>query len=91
MPLLSWQDEADLIKRANDTNMGLGASAWSKDLNAANKIARQLEAGTVWINTHFDQVLNAPNGGHKESGIGVEGSILGLKGFCNSQTLFYKK
>ena len=71
--------------------MGLGASVWSGSAERANKIARQLQAGTVWVNSHFELDARFPFGGHKESGIGVELGISGLKSFCNSQTLFLKR
>lgn len=91
VPLMTWKDEADVIARANDTKMGLGASVWSNDLDQASRIARQLEAGSVWVNTHLELDPNAPFGGHKESGIGYEWSLGGLKAFCNVQSLFLKK
>lgn len=91
VPLMTWTDEDDVIARANDTKMGLGASVWSNDLIQASRIARQLEAGSVWVNTHLEGNPNAPFGGHKESGIGFEWGIGGLKSFCNAQSLFLKK
>ncbi|OLN96784.1 putative aldehyde dehydrogenase, partial [Colletotrichum chlorophyti] len=91
VPLLSWQDEEDVISRANDTAMGLGASVWTKDLEKAARVAKQIQAGSVWINTHFDLSPMAPFAGHKESGIGAEWGANGLKGFCNVQTLFMNK
>ncbi|KAL3440366.1 Aldehyde/histidinol dehydrogenase [Aspergillus insuetus] len=91
VPLLSWRDEEDVIERANNTSMGLGASVWSNDPAKAGEIGKRLEAGNVWINTHFDLSPLAPFGGHKESGIGTEWGSNGLKGFCNVQTLFLNK
>jgi acyl-CoA reductase-like NAD-dependent aldehyde dehydrogenase len=91
LPLLSWSNEDEVIARANNTTMGLGASVWSDDLEEAGRVARQLEAGTVWVNTHLELDPNAPFGGHKESGIGYEWGIGGLRSFCNVQTLFLRK
>ncbi|KAL1966038.1 hypothetical protein VTN77DRAFT_4978 [Rasamsonia byssochlamydoides] len=91
VPLLSWSTEEEVIERANNKNMGLDASVWTKDLSKASRVARQLQAGNVWINTHFDLSPIAPFGGHKESGIGTEWGANGLKGFCNVQTLFLNK
>ncbi|GKU07356.1 unnamed protein product [Fusarium langsethiae] len=91
LPLLSWKDEEEVIERANDTRLGLGASVWSADLETAERVAKQLDAGTVWVNTHFDITPMAPFGGHKESGIGAEWGINGLKGMCNVQSLFLSK
>ncbi|KIX10526.1 uncharacterized protein Z518_01609 [Rhinocladiella mackenziei CBS 650.93] len=91
VPLMTWTDEENVIARANNTKMGLGASVWSDDLDEATRIARQLDAGSVWVNTHLEVDPNAPFGGHKESGIGYEWSIGGLRSFCNVQSLFLKK
>ncbi|KAH7117407.1 aldehyde dehydrogenase domain-containing protein [Dactylonectria macrodidyma] len=91
VPLLSWKDEEDVIARANDSPMGLGASVWCNDLKKAEKVAREIQAGSVWINTHFDLSPIAPFGGHKESGVGVEWGANGLKELCNVQTLFLNK
>ncbi|KAF3491865.1 aldehyde dehydrogenase [Arthroderma uncinatum] len=91
LPLLKWSDEDDVIARANDTKMGLGASVWSKDLVRAERMARQLEAGGIWINSHFDVSPRVPVGGHKWSGIGSEFGVNGLKGYCNLQSLWLWK
>jgi len=49
VPVMTWKDEQDVIDRANSTKMGLGASVWSSDLDTANRIAKSLEAGSVWV------------------------------------------
>ncbi|KAK0759121.1 hypothetical protein N5P37_008610 [Trichoderma harzianum] len=91
VPLLSWSTEEEVIARANNTTMGLGASIWSNDIEKAAKIGREMEAGTVWINTHFEISPIVPFGGHKESGIGAEWGLNGLKSFCNVQSMFVSK
>lgn len=91
VPVMTWKDEAEVIDRANATKMGLGASVWAKDIDTANRIARQLEAGSVWVNTHLELDPRAPFGGHKESGIGYEWSSGGLRAYCNIQTMYLKK
>lgn len=88
VPLLKWSDEADVIRRANDTRMGLGASVWSKDVERASRMAKRLEAGSVWVNSHFELAPNVPFGGHKWSGIGVEWGVAGLKDWCNTQSVW---
>jgi len=62
---------------ANDTDYGLAAMVWTKDLNQANVIARALRVGTVWVNTFGGFYNEAPFGGYKQSGLGRE---LGLEG-----------
>lgn len=91
VPLLKWADEDEVIARANDTKTGLGASVWSKDLKRAERIVKQLEAGTVWVNSHMVLRPDVPFGGHKWSGIGVEWGVSGLKQWCNSQTIWLPK
>ncbi|CAK7228317.1 hypothetical protein SBRCBS47491_006866 [Sporothrix bragantina] len=88
VPLMQWTDEEDVIRRANDTRLGLGASVWSGDLAHAAEVARRLEAGNVWVNTHMMSHPEAPFGGHKWSGIGVEGGVDGLKQYCDIQVLY---
>ncbi|KAJ5151587.1 hypothetical protein N7492_009882 [Penicillium capsulatum] len=91
LPLVKWSDEADVIARANAGDTGLAASIWSNDLDRAERIARQMQSGSVWVNSHFEVAPNVPFGGHKQSGIGVEWGLTGLLGYCNSQTLWLKK
>ena len=80
-----------MIARANDTKMGLGASVWSNDLEQAERIAKQLEAGSVWVNSHLEASPAATMGGHKWSGIGSELGKQGMTSYCNTQALFLKK
>jgi acyl-CoA reductase-like NAD-dependent aldehyde dehydrogenase len=54
LPVIKYSDNDDVIRRANATNCGLGASVWSSDTARARQVASQIEAGTVWINKHLD-------------------------------------
>ncbi|KAH7141867.1 aldehyde dehydrogenase [Dactylonectria macrodidyma] len=91
LPLLSWSNEEEVICRANSSKYALGASVWTKDLNNGKIVAKRLEAGSVWVNNHMDMSSMAPFGGHKESGIGVEGGLAGVISYCNMQTLYLPK
>jgi acyl-CoA reductase-like NAD-dependent aldehyde dehydrogenase len=90
VPLLKWSSEEDVIERANASDLGLGASVWSKDVPRARRMAEQLEAGSIWVNTHFEVAPNVPFGGHKQSGIGMDWGEVGLKGWCNPQAYWVK-
>jgi acyl-CoA reductase-like NAD-dependent aldehyde dehydrogenase len=91
LPLLKFDDIEDVIRRANDSETGLGGSIWSNDLDAARAIGARLETGTVWINEMFAFLPNAPFGGHKQSGVGVEHGVKGLLEFTNTQTITSRK
>jgi acyl-CoA reductase-like NAD-dependent aldehyde dehydrogenase len=91
LPVLKWKDERDVIRRANDTNYGLGASVWGSDLKAVQRIAEQLEAGTVWVNEIHKYSPGQAFGGHKQSGIGCENSLHGLMEYTNWHTITFNK
>ena len=91
LPLLRWTDETDVITRANNTVWGLGATVWGEDLEAIERIGRQLEAGTVWLNEVHQYSPHQVFGGHKQSGIGAENSLHGLAEYTNHQTVTLNK
>lgn len=91
VPILKWSSDEDVIARANALPYGLGTSVWSKDLDRAEKMARQISAGSVWVNSHFEVAPNVPFGGHKESGMGMEWGIEGFKKFTNTRSLWVFK
>jgi acyl-CoA reductase-like NAD-dependent aldehyde dehydrogenase len=91
LPILKWRDEADVIRRANDSRYGLGASVWGEDLAAVERIGAQLEAGTVWLNEIHQYSPHQAFGGHKESGIGCENSLHGLMEYTNWHTITLNK
>ncbi|OTB03524.1 hypothetical protein M426DRAFT_321679 [Hypoxylon sp. CI-4A] len=87
IPVMSWSDEDDVIARANLDNAGLGASVYTPDLDRAQRIARELESGTVWIN-QFERPHHAGFfGGWKLSGFGGELGKQGLLHYCHTQSL----
>ncbi|MDF3306741.1 aldehyde dehydrogenase family protein [Rhodococcus sp. T2V] len=91
LPLLRWNDESDVIARANNTVWGLGATVWGEDLEAIERIGRRLEAGTVWLNEVHQYSPHQVFGGHKQSGIGAENSLHGLAEYTNHQTITLNK
>jgi len=68
----TFVDEADVIRRANATRYGLGASVWTRDGARALRVARGVKAGSVWVNTHSLLSAELPFGGFKASGYGRE-------------------
>ena len=91
VPILKWSTEEEVIDRANALETGLGASVWTKDLQRGERMARQISAGSVWVNSHFDVAPNVPFGGHKESGIGMEWGMEGFKQYTNTTSLWVWK
>jgi len=87
LPVQPYQTVDHAIALANDTNMGLSASIWTEDPARAGAIAARLEAGTVWINRHVNADANVPFGGFKESGIGREHGLMGLRSYMEPQVV----
>jgi acyl-CoA reductase-like NAD-dependent aldehyde dehydrogenase len=87
LPILTYRTVDDAVARANGTMYGLSGSVWSSNLARATEVAGQLECGTAWVNQHLAIVPNAPFGGAKWSGIGVENGPWGLLGFTELQTV----
>src|ERR1051326_1305310 len=70
--VITFKDEDDLIKQANDTIYGLSAGIWTRDITRAHRFAREIKAGVVWINTFNMFNAASPFGGYKQSGYGRE-------------------
>jgi acyl-CoA reductase-like NAD-dependent aldehyde dehydrogenase len=87
LPVLKYASTDEVIKRANATTYGLGASVWSSNTDRAHDVAAQLEAGTVWINIHLDMAPHIPFGGAKNSGLGTEFGEEGLAEFTQLQVI----
>jgi acyl-CoA reductase-like NAD-dependent aldehyde dehydrogenase len=87
LPVIKYSDIDDAIHRANASPNGLGGSIWSNDTKKAAELAMRLECGTAWVNEHGAIQPNAPFGGIKQSGIGVEFGQHGLEEYTSIQTL----
>ncbi|HRQ46648.1 MAG TPA: aldehyde dehydrogenase family protein [Rhodocyclaceae bacterium] len=87
LPVIKYSGIDDVIARANDSENGLGGSIWSNDKAKAAELALRLECGTAWINEHGAIQPDAPFGGVKQSGIGVEFGRYGLEEYTSIQTL----
>ncbi|GGZ17506.1 aldehyde dehydrogenase family protein [Novosphingobium colocasiae] len=76
--VIPFSDEAEAIKIANDTDYGLGAGIWTKDLACAHRVAAKLEAGQVFVNEYQAGGIETPMGGYKQSGYGREKGVESL-------------
>jgi acyl-CoA reductase-like NAD-dependent aldehyde dehydrogenase len=89
LPVASYDDLDEAVAHANGTVYGLGGSVWGKDVERAMAVARRIQAGTVWVNTHGTQAINrrAPYGGIKQSGIGRRAGIEGMYEYLQIKTI----
>ena len=90
MSIIKFKDIAEVISKANDTQYGLAAAVWTKDINKAHQMAHRLRAGTVWINCYDALDSAAPFGGFKQSGIGRELGEYGLLEYTEVKTVTVK-
>ena len=77
-PLFRFKDDAEVVRLANDTEFGLASYFYSRDIGRCWRVAEQLEAGMVGVNTGLITTQVAPFGGVKQSGLGREGSKYGI-------------
>ena len=87
VPVILFENEDDVVKRANETEFGLAAYVFSKDAQRVQRIAPRLSFGHVGVNTGTGPTPQAPFGGMKQSGFGREGGVEGLIEFCEAQVV----
>lgn len=89
--LIDAKDEADAIRLTNQSDFGLGSAIWTQDLEKADHLVRQIQAGSVFINGLMRSDARVPFGGIKTSGFGRELSEAGIKEFVNVKTVWVEK
>lgn len=88
MAVLDFDDEAEVIARANDTSFGLAAGIFTNDLRRAHRVIAALEAGTCWINTYNITPIEMPFGGNKQSGLGRENGKAAIEHYTQLKSVY---
>jgi acyl-CoA reductase-like NAD-dependent aldehyde dehydrogenase len=87
--VLPFDSEDEVIRQANDTEFGLAAGLWTRDFAKAWRVARAIQAGTVWINTYKESSISTPFGGFKQSGLGREKGRHGMLTYMEPKGLYW--
>jgi acyl-CoA reductase-like NAD-dependent aldehyde dehydrogenase len=90
LALDSFESDDEALRKANATRYGLAAGVWTADIGRAIRFVRELEAGTVWVNSYLEQTTSAPFGGSKDSGFGREMGLLGPLEFSEVKTAYVR-
>ncbi|AIY67237.1 betaine-aldehyde dehydrogenase [Pseudoalteromonas piratica] len=88
MCVLPFDDEDDVIKRANNTELGLAAGVFSQNIKRAHRVIHQLNAGICWINSYGNSPAEMPVGGYKRSGIGRENGVETLNSYTQTKSIY---
>ena len=85
-----FEDEAEAIALANDSEYGLAGGVCTKDINKAFRVAKAVKTGTMWINTYGELPAGTPFGGYKKSGIGRETYKTILDAYSQTKNIYLK-
>jgi len=88
MTVLPFRDEDEVIARANDTEFGLSAGVFTRDLARAHRVIARLQAGTCWINTYNITPIAMPFGGMKQSGLGRENGLAAIEHYSQLKSVY---
>ncbi len=86
LSVLTFDDEDQAVAMANDTEYGLAAAVWTRDVSAAHRVSRKVQAGTVWVNCYEEGDMTVPFGGFKQSGNGRDKSVHALEKYTELKT-----
>ncbi|MBL4632072.1 MAG: betaine-aldehyde dehydrogenase [Paraglaciecola sp.] len=88
MAVLIFEDEDEVIKRANNTHLGLAAGVFTQDITRAHRVIHQMQAGICWINSYGLSPVEMPVGGYKQSGIGRENGLATLRQYTQLKSVY---
>ena len=88
MQILSFENEDEVLQRANNTPYGLAAGVFTKDIQKAHRIVAELEAGTCWINTYNITPVELPFGAYKQSGLGRENGHAAIEAYTQLKSVY---
>ena len=88
MSVLIFDDEDEVITRANNTSYGLAAGIFTEQLKRAHRVARKLQAGICWINNYNVTPVSMPFGGYKSSGMGRENGLMTLTQYTQQKSIY---
>jgi acyl-CoA reductase-like NAD-dependent aldehyde dehydrogenase len=88
LAITPFRDDEEVLELANDSNFGLAAGVWTRDIRRAHTMARRLQAGTVWINTYRALAFNSPFGGYKDSGTGRNNGIESIHQYLQTKSVW---
>ena len=88
MSVLSFEHEEDVLRRANDTEFGLAAGVFTRNLARAHRVVAALEAGTCWINNYNLTPVELPFGGVKQSGLGRENGQAAIEHYTQIKSVY---
>ncbi len=88
MAVLTFDDEDEVIKRANATDYGLAAGVFTQDISRAHRVIHQMQAGICWVNSYGLSPAQMPVGGYKQSGIGRENGLVTLNHYTQLKSVY---
>jgi acyl-CoA reductase-like NAD-dependent aldehyde dehydrogenase len=90
LSIIPFKDEDDAVLKSNDTEYGLAAAVWTRDVSRAHRVARALKSGRVWINTYAEADSVMSFGGYKQSGYGREMGAESIEAYTQTKSILMR-